>query len=219
MSFRNPQYFSELKQINEQFLDIIKRGNERSPYYDFSPCCNDYIALIRDLENQYPDTDAVSSSTPVNIGLHTSGFVFSNDIGDNQFNDRNDEEDNGEEVPPEPKIDKYEEPDVVHSVRCKLYIKTEIDSRVRLLGIGNFYVKDLGSDKQQVVMRQEPDLRKVLLNEFINENIPIKKRPKAVQLVFLQNVNGIKSSSVYVVKLKEDKDADALYDVLNGSKK
>lgn len=129
-------------------------------------------------------------------------------------------DDDEEHQPPEPKVDKYEEPDSSYSVKCKLYEKGNKTSGgeipVNLLGIGTLYVKSLDNPaKLQVIVRQEPDLRRVLLNEVITPSIPVKLLPKAVQMIFPGSAG---ENKFYIAKVKDESDANTLHGFLNLSK-
>lgn len=135
---------------------------------------------------------------------------------------KGDQEDTEDQPPPEPKIDRFEEQDVKHSARCKLYekgVKTQDnDLTINLLGVGYLYVKDMDQpNKFQVIFRQEPDLRRVLLNEIVTPIIPVKMLPKAVQIVF-PGTEANSKSRFYIAKLKDDNEAKALYDILNSNR-
>lgn len=113
--------------------------------------------------------------------------------------------------PPEPVIDKYEEPNAKHSVKCKLYERVK-GGDLNLLGIGTLYVKTMeASSGLQVIVRQDPDLRRVLLNEVVIPTIPVKLLPKAVQMVF---PNAAGDSKFYIAKLKDEAEAQVLFETL-----
>jgi len=290
---RDPKFYSELKQINEDLLSLLKNTHEKSPYFDFSPTVKDYMDQIAELEKQYPEkssslpatksslfstpstpfapvitSTSASPSAPIgslfqaplisqtNTSLSqapsmqpflfgassnlaappttttssTSFFSFSlpkkeDDINKSNNNvsqdttttvNNNNTETDDDAPPPEPNVDKYEEPDAKHSVKCKLYEKGKMvnsEVSVNLLGVGMLYVKTLDSpSKLQIIFRQEPELKRVLLNEVVTPNIPVKMLPKAVQVMFPDQERG---SKFYIFKLKDESDAKTLHNMLN----
>jgi len=126
------------------------------------------------------------------------------------------EGDDGEEsTPPQPNVEKYEEPDAKFQVRCKLYERGKMadgTASINLLGFGVLFVKSMdANDKLQVVFRQDPDLRKVSMNEVITPQIPVKHISKTVQML-IPGTNG--ETKFYFVKVKEESDAKKLFDLL-----
>lgn len=286
---RDAKFYSELKQMNEDFVAFLKEANDKSPYFDFTPTLNDYVKQIQDLEKQFPEktkenNDASASKQTSMFNINASPFIpsaptipavpslpsnnslpsqaptstFSFGLNTNtqptfifgatsnqtttatspslfnftlpkkpEENNTNNIQNNATEAneaddddapPPDPKIDRYEEPNAKHSVKCKLYEKVTEGSSATLLGIGFLYLKALDTpDKLQVIFRQEPDLRRVLLNEAISAKIPgqVKLLPKAVQLLFPNQRGEIKT---YITKVKDDNDRNALFDQLNMTK-
>lgn len=244
---REPKFYSELKQLNNDLIKYLQLNQETSPYFNFTATLNDYIRQIDDLIKKYPPTDSstttnlfTSTSSPstldksagVPAGLNTSTpfqfgsssifsppsaptFSFAAAVAPRkeetvQNEDPDDKEDK-DALPPVPVIDKYEEQGAKYSVKCKIYDKSSKtssgDISTILLGIGNCYIKSLEANKLQVIVRQDPDLRRVLLNQTITEKIPIKLLPKAVQIAL--PVQG--ETKVYILKVKDERDADALY--------
>lgn len=131
------------------------------------------------------------------------------------------QDDEEDAPPPDPKLDKYEEPDYKYSTRCKLYEKVKTadstaDVSLNLVGVGKLYVKLMDApNKLQVILRQEPDFMRVLLNEIVTEDIPVKILPKAVQMVF-PSISG--ETRLVIVKVRDEKEAESLYQVLNSVK-
>lgn len=171
-------------------------------------------------------TASPAAATPFSFSLPKKDETLTNNnstIGsttDDNNKTVGDEQDDA--PPPAPNVDKYEEKDAKYSVKAKLYEKDKSvggEVSLNLLGLGYLYVKNYDSpNKLQVIFRQEPDLRRVLLNEVVTPSIPIGRLPqKAVHIVFPStNVEG--SSRSYVLKAKDEKDADALYNTLNSLK-
>lgn len=330
MAERDPKFYSELKQLNDDFIKLIESTHKKSPYFDFTPTLNDYIRQFNELDKQYPpgenkannqlatttvapqqqattnnitfvSTSATTSTlnttsppkltpfapvTPFSATVNTSTtttttansnttpfaplfssstqpFVFgvpasttsststgqpasaSNASSFFSFNLAKKEEPKttaintnttfsalqanetaatGDDAdddapPPEPNVDKYEEPNAKYQIRCKLYERGNVAggaAQISLLGFGVLFVKQLDSpNKLQVIVRQDPDLRRVLLNEAVTQNIPLKLLPKAVQLI-VPGPNG--ESKFYIAKVKEEKDANQLYELLNSTR-
>lgn len=266
---RDPKFYSELKQMNDDLLSQFRETHEKSPYYDYTPTFEDYIKQFKELEQKFPINAATitttttaplfqfgkpadTSTSTTNAG-NTSFFSFSlakKDVenktstqsapptifsafgtgslippvpsipvpGTSKNQTETDEDDNnGDEAddppPPEPKVDKYEEVGAKHSVRCKLYLKNnkgESGPAISLLGLGMLYIKSLEAPGSvQVIVRQEPDLRRVLLNEVVTSDIPVKILTKAVQFA-LPGSDGA-GTKIYVAKVKDDADAKALH--------
>lgn len=227
---RDPKFYSELKQMNDDFVSFLKTTHEKSPYFDFTPTINDYVRQIGELTKQYPEKTVQVQAQPQ---APLSFFSFAaNPLAPNTTSAQpettttiggggGEEEDAEDDAPPpEPKVDKYEEPDSKYSIKCKLYEKgksaTQGEVAVNLLGIGMLYVKALDtSNKLQVIVRQDPDLRRVLLNEVVTPSIPVKLLPKAVQMLFPGPTGETK---FYIAKLKDETDAQTLHDLLNFTK-
>lgn len=183
LTAKSDSYFAELKQINEDLKDYLIKTLEKSQYHDFTPTFQDYIDQVKRL-----------------------------DLLDSESTDNDGEQ----EAPPEPNLDKFEETGYKVAIRCKLYQrvnkKTGSEPTVEVLGIGTFYVKPTESEsKLQVIFRQDPDLRKVLLNEIVTPKIPIRALPKAVQLAFW-NESG--QTRIYIAKAGSEQDANQLRDCL-----
>lgn len=151
-------------------------------------------------------------STPANNALvpnNNTNTSANNNTDATTTNDNKDEGDNNADEedapPPEPNVEKYEETGAIFSVKCKLYEKgkgPDGEITINLLGLGQMFVKAMeDQNKRQVIFRQDPDLRRVLLNEVITPNQPVKQLPKAVQMVFPLADGEIKS---YIVKVKDD---------------
>lgn len=181
MPTKSPQFYSQLKQLNEELKNYITIAIEKSPYFDFTPTLLDYIEQFKEID-QLPIQD----------------------------------EEN--EVPPEPNVDKYEEPDAKFTVKVKLYERARNSAGefpVSLIGIGLLYVKNIEPQKVQLVVRQEPDMRKVLLNEVVTPNIPVKLLNKAVQIAFASPSG---ESKLNIIKLGTENDTSSLYDILTFAK-
>lgn len=165
-------------------------------------------------QNQAPAATSPSPFFSFTLPKKTEEETASNNQGNaDEANEAADDD----APPPDSTIDRYQEPNAKHSVKCKLYEKGS-DGPVNLLGIGYVYLKTLDNPhKLQVIFRQEPDLRRVLLNEVISANIPgqVKLLPKAVQLMFPNQKGDIKC---YITKVKDDNDANTLFDHLNMTK-
>lgn len=144
-----------------------------------------------------------------NAAANTSLFSFTPQAPPAPSQSTNDEEN---DVPPEPNVEKYEEPDAKYSFRAKVYEKFKGDDgvNVKLLGVGHLYVKCLETKKLQIICRQEPDFRKVFMNEVITPSVPVKMLPKAVQFA-LSTLSG--ESRICIAKLATEKDSSMLYDL------
>lgn len=129
--------------------------------------------------------------------------------------------DQDDEPQPVPSFEEVREENTIYSVKAKLYERgrgTGSELKFDLLGVGRVYVKSLSAkNKLQLVFRQEPDLRRVLFNETINPDIPIKLLPKAVSMVHTNqtlNPSPTNEPKNYILKTKDDGDAKNLYDTL-----
>lgn len=149
-------------------------------------------------------------STTVTVPVANSQDTTDNNLGDEE----------GEDVPPpEPKIEKYEEPNAKHSIRCKLYERIKgsgsnqaDDNKLNLTGIGTLFVKSADTpDKLHLVLRQDPDMLKVIFNEYITSSIPIKLLGKAIQMIMPIPSGG---SKLTIFKFKDDSDASTVFDIL-----
>jgi hypothetical protein len=196
---RNPRFYGELKQTNEDILKLVENFNKKSPYFDFSASFRDYIRQIEELKQKYPVNTEPDSAQ---------------DDGDGG-------QDEADVVHDEPNIDKFEEPDSTYQARCKLYERLlgnpNVSSSHALLGCGTLFVKQLDTPtKLHLIVRQDPDLRKVLLNLVINPSTPMKLLTKAIQLI-VPGDDG--KTSCYIAKVKDDKVATELHQLLNSVKK
>lgn len=172
---------------------------------------------------QTPATSATTNSPLFTFSLpkkdetQTNNNSIISGVNDDTNKTVGDEQDDA--PPPEPNVDKYEEKDAKYSVKIKLYGKdgpAGSEAGLNVLGVGYLYVKSYDSpNKLQVIFRQEPDLRRVLLNEIVTPSIPIKRLPqKAIQIVFPST----EGSKIYLFKAKDEKDADDLFNTLNSLK-
>lgn len=212
-SKRDQSFYSELKKINKEFHELIRATNEQSMLFDFSPSCSDYIKIIQDLYKSYPLLDKNDDS-------NRNGDVNRN--GDGDPNRESDHEGEGEgegdvdnhEFIENQQIERFHEEGAYFKVKCKLYIKSELDTKLNLLGLGTLFLKKTDDGKKQVIIRQEPDLRRVLMNEYITSSTPIKKKPKFIQLAFLSTIDGKKRNVLYTIKLRDDNEANDLYNLI-----
>lgn len=233
-SNRDPKFYSELKQLNEDILELIKETQEKSPYFDFTPTFESYIKQFNDLDKQFPSpAPSLFSSSVFTASFAGPSFSFKNydmpsitnlaqppqpaaTTATNEADDDN-APDSEDAPPPEPKIDKYEETNVKYSTRCKLYSKTksETGTSASLIGLGMLYIKPLESaNSVQIVVRQEPDLRRVLLNEVFTSSMPARNLTKAVQFV-LPGSDG--AGKIYIAKVRDEEEAKALHSQLTFS--
>lgn len=117
-------------------------------------------------------------------------------------------------------MDKFEETNVKFEARTKLYeraVKTGEASETKLIGCGMLFVKELDTPKKlHLIVRQDPDLRRVLLNQIITEQVPISLRSKSLQIL-VPNSEGL--TTVYFAKVKDDNLAKQLYEILGSVKK
>lgn len=125
-------------------------------------------------------------------------------------------EDDADEPPPQPKIEKFDEPDSKLTYRAKLYEKTKSKDEnkfdIKPIGIGQVYVKEIvGENKHQMIFRQEPDYKRVLLNEIVTPNLPTSLLPKAISFVF-PSPEG--TGKFYIIKVRDDKERDELHSTL-----
>lgn len=340
---RDPKFYNELKQLNNDFFKLIEATQKTSSYFDYTPTLNDYIRHFKDLDKQFPEkkpndignataplfsansttTNTFPTTNNITFGSNTTAtattnqptttpvsppkltpfapmkpfsttstisatstsstpfapinssasqpFVFgtpptvsattaansitapTNTSSFFSFNlakkdDNNtasnavspfltsvnntatagigaaanananaggaDEADE-DAPPPEPNVEKYEEPNAKYRVRCKLYERGSVvggSASMSLLGHGELFVKQMDApNKLQIIVRQDPDLRRVMLNELVTANIPLKLLPKAVQMI-LPGAAG--NSRFYIAKVKDENDAKQLYELL-----
>lgn len=131
-----------------------------------------------------------------------------------------DNADDEDAPPPEPNVDKYEETNAKYQCRCKLYerimSKDGGPAPTNYQGCGELFVKAMDDpNKLHVIIRQDPDLRRVLLNQVITQNIPVKLFPKTLRIL-APSSDG--TTRFYVVKVKDDKIAGELFTILNSAK-
>lgn len=145
---------------------------------------------------------AVSANNSV---LSNQGTVTASDSAENDAEGDAANADDDDAQPPEPNVEKYDEPDSRYSVKCKLYERgrtTNNEVSMNLLGIGQLFIKPMeDQNKRQIVFRQDPDLRRVLVNEVLTPNNPVKSLPKAVQMMFPTADGGTK---FYIAKVKDE---------------
>lgn len=215
-----------IKDYLKQFADLEKQYScDKQPMQPFlfgsplNPNPTSFFSFTLPPKKDEENTANNSIINNTTTTTTTNNSTFSSNNNNNNLNkdtDTNKDNDEDDDVPPEPKIDKYEEPNAKHSAKCKLYEKGKgvgSEVNVNLLGIGMLYVKGLDTpNKLQVIVRQEPDLRRVLLNDVISSNIPVKLLPKAVQITVPGQGGEIK---YYIIKVKDESEASVLYEMLN----
>lgn len=64
---RDAKFFSELKQLNEDLLEALKKYHSKSAYNDFSPTLLDYIKQFEGIEKKYPKGSNGLSNTFASI--------------------------------------------------------------------------------------------------------------------------------------------------------
>lgn len=162
------------------------------------------------------NTGSFSFGNTTNTAFNNSKSTDANETAATLDGDAGVEE---ETVPPESNVDKYEEPDAKFQVRCKLYERGKVadgTASINLIGFGVLFVKSMdAANKLQVIFRQDPDLRKVLLNEVITPQIPVKQISKTVQML-IPGPSG--ETKFYFAKVREEKDATELYELLKSIK-
>lgn len=117
-----------------------------------------------------------------------------------------------EDTPPEPNCEKFVETGHKLEVRCKLYQrkkKVSGELETHLIGVGMLYAKPMDEGKLQIIFRQDPDLRKVPLNEIITKTSVVRSLNKAVQMAFPDPAAG--QPKIFIVKVATPNEADRLY--------
>lgn len=71
MDQRGPEYYQKLKRLNAGFKKWVNDYMDKSQYFDFTPCCNDYIRHISKLDDQFPVLVAISSKHIPSSSSHT----------------------------------------------------------------------------------------------------------------------------------------------------
>lgn len=278
---RNPRFYGELKQTNEDIIKLVENFHKKSPYFDYTATFQDYIKQIDELKKKFPVVGAQNdqNKSTSNNNHHVTGNLFgssttnntpatSNGSSNNNTNtnanpfmntntnmtfntsaERNTStpfaapfsqqstpffmpptdstkhepdttgRDDAEEdsAPPKPNIDKFEEPDAKYQARCKLYERLignpNVSSSHALLGCGSLFIKQLDTPaKLHLIIRQDPDLRKVLLNQVITASTPLKQLMKSIQLI-VPGEGG--KTNCYIAKVKDDKVASEVYQLLS----
>lgn len=267
---RDPKFYNEIRQLNEDLLRYVEANHKKSPYFDFTETFLDYIKQMADLEKQYPPGQQPPTEVKTLFSLahqqpqqpqqpqqlqqpqqpsqpphqlhplkqptqlfqqqqqNSSGPSVNNRTFDDTtrtMDATNTQTATGDDAdedlpPPEPNLAKYEESGAKFQCRCKLYERVVTKgagaTAPAYKGCGVLFVKDMDTPhKLHLIMRQDPDLMRVLLNQVITENIPIKLFPKAVQFL-APSSDGV--TRFYVAKVKEDKIGAELFAMLNSVK-
>lgn len=178
--------------------------------------------------NNNTSTNTVIAAPTLNNTFSSASFIQQQQqqTNNNQDGNNGQEQQGGEDAdddtqPPQPNVDKFEEPDALYQARCKLYERALGNPNVSsashtLLGCGSLFIKPLDSpSKLHLVVRQDPDLRKILLNLVITKSTILRLMSKAIQLVVPEE-NG--KTSCYVAKVKDDKISSEIYQKLRSVK-
>jgi hypothetical protein len=205
---RNPRFYGELKQTNEDILKIVQVFHKKSPYFDYTVTFQDYIKQVAELKSKFPV-----------VGTQPAPFFIPDTTTESDSKQEptgGEEEAEEDSAPPQPNVDKFEEPDSRYQARCKLYERLignpNVSSSHAMLGCGSLFVKQLETPtKLHLIVRQDPDLRKVLLNQVITASTPLRLLAKAIQLI-VPGEDG--KTSCYIVKVKDDKVASELHQML-----
>lgn len=118
-----------------------------------------------------------------------------------------------EDTPPEPNVDKFVESGHKLELRCKLYQRvrtTRNEMETKLIGVGMLYVKPIDDGKLQIIFRQDPDLRKVAMNEIITKSSVVSNQPKAVKMAFPDPAAG--QPKMFIAKVASENESNKLYD-------
>jgi len=118
----------------------------------------------------------------------------------------NNDGDDEDEEPPKNEFRPVVEEDSVYSTRVKLYGKGPQGFNDK--GVGQLYVKKLGSGKYQIVVRADNSLGTILLNMIMPKNLPLTLKPKGVLTCDPTGENG--KPLMILIRVKTDDDAKQL---------
>lgn len=182
-----------------------------------------------------PFSSAMPSGLPM---LNTPGHVLAmTNYPTNNGNDAREDDDVTPE-PSSPSLKRSEEPgvEVIHEIKCKLYIKGDanVDKAWKEMGMGNLTLKSregVGKGtkeaKATVVVRNE--VGRILLNALLYPNMKMNVQKNTVTGIFHSAETDIKTQGgdnqetdavkarLYLFKLKTASDAEQLVEVINSN--
>uniref|UniRef100_A0A1B6FFS8 RanBD1 domain-containing protein n=1 Tax=Cuerna arida TaxID=1464854 RepID=A0A1B6FFS8_9HEMI len=147
----------------------------------------------------------------------TKPFSFSNgstptSSSNNQQQEK--EQEKEEEVeesdePPKVVFTPVQEEGSVFSTRCKVFVKKDNNYKDR--GVGTLFIKKVGEEKYQLLVRAETVLGNVLVNVLLTNSIPTQRMGKNnVMLVCLPTPQDLPPPTTVLLRVKTDVEADDL---------
>lgn len=126
-----------------------------------------------------------------------------------------DEED---EEPPKNEFVPVVEEGSSYSKRCKIFVKggSEFSDR----GVGTLFIKKVEDSKIQLIVRNDTNLGKILLNIMIVENLPVSRSGKNnVMVVCIPTPDAKPPPTSVLIRVKTSEEADELFNKINDCKK
>lgn len=94
-------------------------------------------------------------------------------------------------------------------LRCKVFVKKEKNYTER--GVGTLFIKKVGEDKHQLLVRAETVLGNVLVNVLLSSGIPAQRMGKNnVMLVCLPTPQDVPPPTTVLLRVKTAEEADDL---------
>ncbi|XP_046861127.1 nuclear pore complex protein Nup50-like [Xenia sp. Carnegie-2017] len=228
----NDVYMTNVKRLNEDVCEWIKKHISQNPYVDLSPVFKDYEKHLSTLEKKYrsysvDDCDnktmatavtfptSISTAASVNSSAFTPTYGSSNLSPATSIPSTNNTTEPEDEPKTQSQIKSSPEEDAFFSLRCKLFFKKTDDWSE--LGVGMLSLKKISDEKIQVIIRNDTALGKIILNVIINESTPMSRSGKNnVLLLSVPNPpvfgkEGDNSKPVsYLIRVKSAENAEEL---------
>lgn len=237
-------YMTQLKRLNQEVCEWIKKHINENPYVDLSPIFKDYEKHLLNLEKKFP---AVSKPAGLNeiastkvttlstanvqavrglsssVGMPTlNGNTCLNSSQPAVVKSSGTEADDVPET--QSQVKSTPEEDAFYSTRCKLFFKRDNDWSE--LGVGMLSLKKTSNKKMQVLVRNDTALGKIVLNVFVTEATPTSRSGKNNILlmsvpnppVFIGKEGDNTKPASYLIRVKTAENADELHKHLQTAK-
>ncbi|KAG8333006.1 Nuclear pore complex protein Nup50 [Homalodisca vitripennis] len=150
-----------------------------------------------------------NGSTPTST-CFCKNFNYSSSNNQQQEKEEEKEEEVEEsDEPPKVVFTPVQEEGSVFSTRCKVFVKKDNNYKDR--GVGTLFIKKVGEEKYQLLVRAETVLGNVLVNVLLNNSIPTQRMGKNnVMLVCLPTPQDLPPPTTILLRVKTDVEADDL---------
>ncbi|XP_028409477.1 nuclear pore complex protein Nup50-like [Dendronephthya gigantea] len=230
----NSAYMTQLKRLNQEVCEWIKKHINENPYVDLTPVFKDYEKHLGNLEKKFPAACKPVEMSNISPKITTSGGMSSsvvhsfnggtttnlsraNDVKPPESCESSD--DTPQNIQSQAKSTPEEE--AFYSIRCKLFFKRDNDWSE--LGVGTLSLKKITTEKIRVLVRNDTALSKILLNIFVSNETPTSRSGNNVLLMSVPNppVFGKEGDNTkpvsYLIRVKTSEKADELRNNLKTS--